>query len=141
MKKIILKFWLINFLLCILLFVIYIILITKTNYTDEMSVFKKILFVINVLFNLWVSTISLIAMAFCSLFFFLNLIEKIRNNYFLSFLSFLGIPTIWLICLIVINVKTGFTIYTTILILAIIYLFLTTIEFLKFRKKLKIHLL
>ncbi|HHT9020132.1 TPA: hypothetical protein ACT5CK_001291, partial [Flavobacterium psychrophilum] len=96
MKKIIFKSWIINLVISISLFVIYRLIIAETNYLESMSMFEKFLFFIDVLLNIWVSILSLIAMFFCSLFFFLNLVVNIRNNYYLSSLSFLGIPTIWI---------------------------------------------
>ncbi|EOG6904047.1 hypothetical protein [Flavobacterium psychrophilum] len=141
MKKIIFKSWIINLVISISLFVIYRLIIAETNYLESMSMFENFLFFIDVLLNIWVSILSLIAMFFCSLFFFLNLVVNIRNNYYLSSLSFLGIPTIWIIYLIVINIYTGFGFYRTILVLSMIYLFLTAVQFLKFRKKIKSYAL
>ncbi|EKT3966791.1 hypothetical protein SL053_000371 [Flavobacterium psychrophilum] len=141
MKKIIFKSWIINLVISISLFIIYRLIIAETNYLESMSMFEKFLFFIDVLLNIWVSILSLIAMFFCSLFFFLNLVVNIRNNYYLSSLSFLGIPTIWIIYLIVINIYTGFGFYRTILVLSMIYLFLTAVQFLKFRKKIKSYAL
>ncbi|EKT4551753.1 hypothetical protein ABF179_000924 [Flavobacterium psychrophilum] len=141
MKKIIFKSWIINLVISISLFIIYRLIIAETNYLESMSMFENFLFFIDVLLNIWVSILSLIAMFFCSLFFFLNLVVNIRNNYYLSSLSFLGIPTIWIIYLIVINIYTGFGFYRTILVLSMIYLFLTAVQFLKFRKKIKSYAL
>ncbi|HHT8813330.1 hypothetical protein K5L04_07725 [Flavobacterium psychrophilum] len=141
MKKIIFKSWIINLVISISLFIIYRLIIAETNYLESTSMFEKFLFFIDVLLNIWVSILSLIAMFFCSLFFFLNLVVNIRNNYYLSSLSFLGIPTIWIIYLIVINIYTGFGFYRTILVLSMIYLFLTAVQFLKFRKKIKSYAL
>ncbi|ELM3643796.1 hypothetical protein ACLHWR_08925 [Flavobacterium psychrophilum] len=141
MKKIIFKSWIINLVISISLFIIYRLIIAETNYLESMSMFEKFLFFIDVLLNIWVSILSLIAMFFCSLFFFLNLVVNIRNNYYLSSLSFLGIPTIWIVYLIVINIYTGFGFYRTILVLSMIYLFLTAVQFLKFRKKIKSYAL
>ncbi|ENA1814072.1 hypothetical protein ABF174_000671 [Flavobacterium psychrophilum] len=141
MKKIIFKSWIINLVISISLFIIYRLIIAETNYLESTSMFEKFLFFIDVLLNIWVSILSLIAMFFCSLFFFLNLVVNIRNNYYLSSLSFLGIPTIWIVYLIVINIYTGFGFYRTILVLSMIYLFLTAVQFLKFRKKIKSHAL
>ncbi|EKT4549266.1 hypothetical protein JE952_000877 [Flavobacterium psychrophilum] len=141
MKKIIFKSWIINLVISISLFVIYRLIIAETNYLESTSMFENFLFFIDVLLNIWVSILSLIAMFFCSLFFFLNLVVNIRNNYYLSSLSFLGIPTIWIVYLIVINIYTGFGFYRTILVLSMIYLFLTAVQFLKFRKKIKSYAL
>jgi hypothetical protein len=139
MKELIFKLWIINLLISIVLYAIYRIAISKTDYADAMNFFEKIAFIFNVLLSLWCSTLYLIAMFFCSLMFFFNLIEKIRDNHFLSFLSFLGIPSACVIYLIVVNILTHFEVYMTFLVFSIIYLILTTIEFLIFRRKINSH--
>ena len=139
MKKIIFKFWIINVLLSIVLFLIYRFTILQSDYSDALNGWQKFLSVVDVLFQFLLSGISFIAMIFCSLFIFLNLIVTIRNNYFFSFLTFFGISIIWLIYLLFINVGTDFKFCKTILILTIIYQFCTYIEFIQFRKKVNIY--
>jgi len=142
MKKIIFKFWIINFLIIITLYVIYRIVLIETNSTDG-NLFETFLSILHVLLNLSFAIIYLIGMFLCSLTFFLNLIQNIRDNYFLSLLTFLGIPSV---CVIYLIINTLIDIYsyngsvlTTFVIFSIIYLFLAAIEFLIFRKKIKSH--
>nr|WP_305049725.1 hypothetical protein [Elizabethkingia bruuniana] len=84
MKKIILKFWLINLLISILLFILYRITVMETKQAGE-TWLDTILYMMDILLSLGFSMIYLVVMVFSSLTFFLNLVEKIRNNYFLSF--------------------------------------------------------
>lgn len=142
MKKIIFKFWIINFLISIALFVIYRVVIAKTTSTDR-NFFDTFLHILDILLNLGFSVIYLIAMVICSLTIFLNLIGNIRNNYFLSFLSFLGFPSI---CIIYLMINALIDIYshnesvlTTLVIFSLIYLSFTAIEFLIFKKKSKTY--
>lgn len=140
MKKNILNFWLINLLISILLFILYRIIAMETKQAGE-TWLDTILYMMDILLNLGFSTIYLVAMVFSSLTFFLNLVEKIRNNYFLSFLTFSGIPifcVIYLMAGIPIDLyqyKESFLI--RLLGFSIIYLLCTGLEFLIFRKKIK----
>jgi hypothetical protein len=139
MKKIIFRFWIINFLISIALFFIYRVVIAETKPTDG-GFFESVLYILDILLNLGFSFIYLIAMVICSLAFFLNLIGNIRNNRLLSFLTFLGFPLICVVYL-VINVSIDVFLYDvsvlTLMIFSLIYLFLTTIEFLMLKKRLK----
>lgn len=140
MKKNILNFWLINLLISILLFILYRIIAMETKQAGE-TWLDTILYMMDILLNLGFSMIYLVAMVFSSLTFFLNLVEKIRNNYFLSFLTFSGIPifcVIYLMASIPIDLyqyKESFLI--RLLVFSIIYLLCTGLEFLIFRKKIK----
>ncbi|NHQ79882.1 hypothetical protein, partial [Elizabethkingia miricola] len=98
MKKIIFRFWLVNLLISILLFFLYKIVMMETKQTDA-TFLGNILYIIDILLNLGFSLIYLAVMVLGSLSFFLNLIEKIRNNSFLSFLAFSVIPLICVIYL------------------------------------------
>jgi len=143
MKKIIFKFWLVNLLISILLFFLYKIVMMETKQTDA-TFLGNILYIIDILLNLGFSLIYLAVMVFGSLSFFLNLVEKIRNNSFLSFLTFSGIP---LICVIYLGTNVLIEIYQynysfiiRPLVFLIVYLLCTGVEFLMFRKKVKKHL-
>ena len=125
MRKIIFKFWIINVLLSIVLFLIYRFTILQSDYSDALNGWQKFLSVIDVLFQFLLSGISLIAMIFCSLFILLNFLETIRNNYFFSFLTFFGVSIIWLGYLLFINIGTDFKFCKIILILTIVYQMLT----------------
>lgn len=140
MKKITLRFWLVNLLISILLYFAYRIAISETKETGT-TLLEKIFHILDILLNLGLSIIYLIVMTFSALTFFLNLIEKIRNNYFLSFLTFSGIP---FICIVFLAVNVAVDIYrynqsvlTKLLFFSVIYLSCTMIEFLIFRRKVK----
>lgn len=143
MKKIIFKFWLVNLLISILLFFLYKIVMMETKQTDA-TFLGNILYIIDILLNLGFSLIYLAVMVLGSLSFFLNLVEKIRNNSFLSFLAFSGIP---LICVIYLGTNVLIELYQynysfiiRPLVFLIVYLLCTGVEFLMFRKKVKKHL-
>ena len=142
MKKIILKFWIINLLISIILYFIYRIVIIEKNTLNDTSFFEKITILLDILLNLYFAIVFLVAMIICSLTFFLNLIEKIRNNYFLSFLTFLGLPIVfvmYLVVIVAIDICTNkVNILGTFLLFSIFYLFIATIEFLLFRKNPKL---
>ncbi|MDV3943578.1 hypothetical protein CMT69_01335 [Elizabethkingia anophelis] len=140
MKKIILNFWLVNLLISILLFFLYKIVMMETKQTDA-TFLGNILYIIDILLNLGFSLIYLAVMVLGSLPFFLNLIEKIRNNSFLSFLAFSGIP---LICVIYLMANVSIDLYQykeslliRLISFSIMYLLCTCVEFLIFRKKIK----
>jgi hypothetical protein len=142
MKKIIFRFWIINFLISIALFFIYRVVIAETKTTDG-GFFETVLDILDILLNLGLSFGYLIVMVICSLAFFLNLIGNIRNNRLLSFLTFLGFPLICVIYL-VINVSIDFFVYnvsllTTLMIFSLIYLCITAMAFLMFKRRLKVY--
>ena len=138
MNKIVFRFWVINFLISISLFFIYRIVISETKMIDG-NFFEKFIQILDLILNIGFSTIYFIAMIISSFAIFLNLIAKIRNNFYWSLLAFLGIP---LFCVLFIVIKLlidiylhNLTILTKLASFSIIYLFLTTIEFLLFRKR------
>lgn len=137
MKKIVFRFWGINLLISIILFVIYRIDISQTESIDGSS-FEKWMQILELILNIGFSLIYLVAMVICSFAVLLNLIEKIRTNTYLSLLTFLGLPSI---CVIIITTKllidirsSDLAFWATPAIFSIIYLFLTALEFLLFRK-------
>ena len=83
MKKIIFKFWIINLLISILLFVGYRIAISQTKIIDGNS-FEKWMQILEILLNLGFSLIYFAAMVLSSFAVLLNLIEKIRSNFYWS---------------------------------------------------------
>lgn len=138
MKKIVFRFWGINLLISVLLFFAYRISISQTA-TSNGNSFEQWMQIVEILLNLGFSLIYLIGMTIFSLAVLLNLVEKIRNNIYLSLLTFLGLPSI---CVIIIVIKlvidisfNDFALLRTFTIFSILYLFLTTIEFLLFRKR------
>jgi len=140
MKKIVFKYWLINFLISVVLFFIYNIVIAATKTTDG-NLFEKLMQILELLLNMGFAFIYFIAMVISSFVLLLNLVEKIRDNFYLSLLTFLGIPLfcfIFIITNVLIDIRLqNFTILTTLAIFSTIGLLLTTIQFLLFRKRIK----
>lgn len=138
MKKIVFKFWLINFLISVALFFIYNMVIAATKTIDG-NLFEKLMQILELYLNIGFAFIYFIVMVISSFALFLNLIEKIRNNFYLSLLTFLGIPLfcfIFIITNVLIDIRLhNLTILTTLAIFSTICLFLTTIQFLLFRKR------
>jgi len=100
MGKIIFRFWLVNVLISIALFILYRLVIAETN-TVATGFLETIIVILDIVVNLGFSTIYLFVVILCSLLFFLNHIEKIRRNKVLSFLTFSGIPAVCLVLLII----------------------------------------
>lgn len=142
MKKVLFKFYGVNFLMGIILYIAYrFFIINKLTNNDNW--FDKIISIIDAFLNVQFAIIFLAVIVFSSLTFFLNLIEKIRENYFLSLLTFLGIPLLLTIYLIfgLFNDynydQTSGSPLINIVMFSMIYLFIITIEFFLFRKTLK----
>jgi len=139
-KRIIFRYWLFNILISIVLFIIYRITITATNQADR-SFLDSFLQLLDAILNVAYSFIYLIGIAFCSLTIFLNQIDRIRTHFYLSLLTFLGIP-IFCVSYIIIHGLIDSSIYhitavLNLLVFSIIYLLLTTLQFLSFRKGIK----
>ncbi|WP_367330605.1 hypothetical protein [Sphingobacterium multivorum] len=139
MGKIIFRFWLVNVLISVALFVLYRLVIAETD-TAATGFLETIIVILDIIVNLVFSTIYLFAVILCSLLFFLNHIEKIRRNKGLSFLTFSGIPAVCLI-LLIIYILVGFYRYHMVLdplkmllLFSVIYLASTILEFILFRK-------
>ncbi|QRQ59193.1 hypothetical protein [Sphingobacterium multivorum] len=139
MGKIIFRFWLVNVLISVALFVLYRLVIAETD-TAATGFLETIIVILDIIVNLGFSTIYLFAVILCSLLFFLNHIEKIRRNKALSFLTFSGIPAVCLI-LLIIYILVGFYRYHMVLdplkmllLFSVIYLASTILEFILFRK-------
>ncbi|WP_286844227.1 MULTISPECIES: hypothetical protein [Sphingobacterium] len=142
MGKIIFRFWLVNVLISVALFVLYRLVIAETD-TAATGFLETIIVILDIIVNLGFSTIYLFAVILCSLLFFLNHIEKIRLNKGLSFLTFSGIPAVCLI-LLIIYILVGFYKYHMVLdplkmllLFSVIYLASTILEFILFRKIIK----
>ncbi|HBI88340.1 MULTISPECIES: hypothetical protein [Sphingobacterium] len=142
MGKIIFRFWLVNVLISVALFVLYRLVIAETD-TAATGFLETIIVILDIIVNLGFSTIYLFAVILCSLLFFLNHIEKIRRNKGLSFLTFSGIPAVCLI-LLIIYILVGFYKYHMVLdplkmllLFSVIYLASTILEFILFRKIIK----
>ncbi|KFF02803.1 hypothetical protein IX38_12595 [Chryseobacterium luteum] len=138
MKKLIFKYWITNVLISIILFILYRVVISEMQ-SDSEGFLDTLLFILEILISLGFSLVFLCGLLVFSLTFFLNLIKKIRDNRFLSLLTFIGIPVI---CLIYAMIYLSFPLQVnTILIMfvsfSIIYLIITTVQFLMFRKTIK----
>lgn len=141
MKKLIFKLWIDNVIISLSLFVIYRIVISKTDSDDE-SFFKWFLAMLEILLSLGFTLLLLGGMLLSSLLFFLNFFGKVRNNFYLSILTFLGIPVagifyiIWMMLMTVDwSGENSIGFLTTFLIFAIIYSLFNLIQFLIFRKR------
>jgi hypothetical protein len=139
MGKIIFRFWLVNVLLSVALFILYRLVIAETN-TAATGFLETIIVFLDIIANLGFSTIYLFAVILCSLLFFLNHIEKIRRNKVLSFLTFSGTPAVCL-ALLIIYILVGVYKYHMVLdplkmllLFSVIYLACTILEFVLFRK-------
>lgn len=140
MRKTIFKFWLINFIACIMLYMAYRVLFIAGSNSKEKDL-GIILDILNILFNLGFSLIYLITMAICSLTIFLNSATHIRQNSLLSLLTFSGLPAMVAIILAVKVIKdfgrSGESILTAPWIFSITYLIFTLITFLLFSKRIQ----
>lgn len=137
MKKILFKYWLANFSLGLLLYVIYRIIISKSEPAGE-SEFKKFIFILEILVNLGFSILYLAAVLVSSLTLVLNLFAKIRNNFYASLFTFLGIPLVCIMYLLFIYSQLDYDTHNTLsslVILAVIYFVFTGLQFLMFRRK------
>lgn len=140
MKKIIFRYWSLNIAVTILLYFAYRITISETDYADG-DFLDWILHILDIVVNLLYSLAYLVGMALCSFAIFLNLIDKVRNNFYLSLSSFIGIPLIYVV-IITLNILRDellqdnyVTIFRNLLIFSIIYLHFTGLQFSLFRKK------
>lgn len=140
MKKLIFKFWIINFITSIVLFIIYRIVIMESKTTDG-NWFENFIAILDILLNIILSTVYLIGILICSLPLFLNLKKSIRNNYYLSVLTFLGLPFLFIVTVIIIlsTDNQSFKIRPMQIFgaFSLIYIFLSSIQFLIFRRKIK----
>lgn len=142
MKKIVFRFSLINIGLGIVLFLLYRVIIDRLNPPDTTTL-EKFYTVMDIFMQVVLSSLYLVAIAVSSLLFFLNQIDRIRNNYYLSFLTFSGIP-LFFVLFVGVNIALDLHQYDIIpssikmlLGFSILYLLCTVVEFLIFRSKIK----
>lgn len=140
MKKLIFKFWITNFFISITLFIIYRIIISQTETTESNS-FEFLINILDILLSLGYSLFYLVATLVSSLTFFLNNVEKIRNNYYLSFFTFSGLPFLFVLYLMIVYFIDFYpnevSFMMTLFVFSLLYLIITISEFLIFRKKIK----
>jgi len=140
MKKVLFKFWILNILVSIMLFFSYRIYINETT-SDGPNLFEKFVAILEILMNVWFSVAYILLMFVCSLTFFLNLIDAIRNNFYLSLLTFIGLPFVFVICL-MIRVLLDYYAYddsvlTAFALFSGMYVFFSAMQFLVFRKRIE----
>nr|WP_294784816.1 hypothetical protein [uncultured Flavobacterium sp.] len=144
MKKLIFKFWIINFMISIVLFTIYRIVIIETKSTDG-NWFENFIAILDILLNIILSIVYLIGILICSLPLFLNLKKNIRNNYYFSLMTFLGLPFIFIATAVVIlsTDNQSFKIKPMQIFgaFSLLYVFFSSMQFLMFRRKIKKYLL
>ena len=126
--------------MCIALFISYRVVIAESKPVDE-SWIEKFLYFLDILLNLGFSIIYLLFMIVGSLAIFFNQIEKIRNHRYLSLLSFIAVP---LLAVIVLGIRLGIDLYTdgrsifsTLVVFALLYLLLNSLTFLIFSKSMR----
>lgn len=139
-KKKIFRFWIVNILMCIALFISYRVVIAESEPLNTTWI-EKFLHVLDVLLNLGFSLLYLLVMIVGSSAIFFNQIEKIRNQHYLSLLTFITVP---LLVVIVLGIRLGIDLYTdgqsifsTLVVFALLYLLLNSLTFFIFSKSMK----
>ncbi|SDH27137.1 hypothetical protein SAMN05421827_12099 [Pedobacter terrae] len=140
MNKIIIRYWIIDLLIGLVLYAAYTVTIMNKTETDT-GFFADVLYLFNIVLNLGYSLLYLTAVVVCSFSVFFNFIKKVRHNAVLSWLSFSGAPilgvAIPVISLWVSTYGVSKNLLTELLILSIVYPCFTTILYLLFRRKYK----
>lgn len=135
MRKYIFKFWLLNFLLTAILFLIYYILAFTQLKSSDGNLFETILEFLFTLFNLYYTFVYSIVMIVFSTAFFLNLKEIVRTNFFLSLLTFMGAPLVAMIYILIdLYPYDSFTVVWWIGF-PLVYLLFIIVQFYMFRRK------
>ncbi|KFC19457.1 hypothetical protein [Chryseobacterium sp. FH1] len=137
MAKLIFKYWLINALFCIALFIFHRVLISEKAYADDDWI-EFIINILDILMNLGFSLIFLVVFPLGALTFFLNLIKQIKSRYYLSLLTFVAVPvgvSIYVLIAVIDFASSGRSLLTTVLILSIIYLIFNYFQFRLFRQR------
>lgn len=142
-SKIVVKYWLFNLLISIILYILYRYTIIQTAQKHDELLWDKLMRILSIMLNFGLIFIYLFGMLCCSLGILLNLFKRIRYQFILSFLSFLGIPAIYLIFILISFVYDGFLSSEqnpihTFIIFIFAYVLCTLIQFLLFRKRIKI---
>jgi predicted membrane channel-forming protein YqfA (hemolysin III family) len=137
MKKITFKYWLTNILIGIMLFIAYRVVIAESNVGDD-GFLGSIIQILDAFLSISYSFVYLLAIVFCSLTIFLNQIDRIRNNNFLSLLTFVGLPFCCVIFIAVVWISDGLHVVNSannLLIFSAVYLVFCAIQFSFFRKR------
>lgn len=137
MRKLILKYWITNVLFSLTLFAVHRILIADKEYSN--ANWLDFFFSLTEIFvNLGLSLIFLVLFPVCSLTFFLNLMIRVRNQYYLSLLTFIIVPlafSVYILTAFIDTFSSGNSVFETILILLLIYLTFNCIQFRMFRQR------
>lgn len=140
MHRTILKYWIIDLLIGLVLYAAYTITIMNKTASGN-GFFANVLYFLDIVLNLGYSLLYLIAVAICSFTVFLNFFSKIRHHPILSWLSFSGAPVLVvampIISLWISTYDFSKNVMTELLIFSILYPCITTILYLQFRKKYK----
>lgn len=139
MKKITFKYWLTNILISIVLFIAYRVVIAGSNESDT-GFLGSIFQILDAFLNVTYSFVYLLAIAFCSLTIFLNLIDRIRNNNFLSLLTFVGLPFCCVIFIAVVWISDGLHVISSannLLVFSAVYLLFCILQYSFFRKRME----
>jgi len=137
MRKLLLKYWIVNILFSLTLFVIHRILLSQKEYADD-TWLEFLINITDILINLGFSLIFLVLLPVCSLTFFLNLFGSIRSNFYLSLLTFTGVPaavSVYLLAACIDVFSSESSVFMTMLILSLVYLVFNYIQFQMFRKR------
>jgi hypothetical protein len=135
MKKYIFKFWLLNFLLTAILFLIYYVLAFTQLKSNNGNLFEIILDFLFTLFNLYYTLAYSIVMVVFSTAFFLNLQRAIRTNYFLSSLTFIAAPLVALVYILIDLYPYNSFVVVWWIGFPLVYLLFIIFQFYIFRKK------
>lgn len=139
MKKYIFKFWLLNFLLTAILFLIYYVLAFTQLKSNNGNLFEIILDFLFTLFNLYYILAYSIVMIVFSTAFFLNLQKTIRANNFLSALTFIAIPLVAVIYILIDLYPYNSFVVVWWIGFPLAYLLFIIFQFYIFRKKINKH--
>jgi len=127
-----------DLLIGFILYFAYRITIMNITATGE-GLLANILYILDIILNLGLSLIYLVAVVICSFTVFLNFISKIRDSSILSWFSFSGLPILLLTAFIISLWADAYdfsgNIMTKILIFSILYPCITTVLYRQFRKK------
>lgn len=139
-KKTVFKFWLLNILTIIILFVTYRIVISETETASENN-WESFLSIIEILINLGLSFIFVVGSLVFSLANLLNLWDVVRRKKYLSLMSFFFLPFLAFVGYHYIFYVGEADIFNSIFgpftLFSISYLIMLGLQYIFFRRKLK----
>ncbi|WP_293789350.1 hypothetical protein [uncultured Pedobacter sp.] len=138
MTKFILKYWMIDLLVGIVLYIAYVMAIMGSSASGN-GFGATIRYIADLVLNIGFSLLYLVAAIICSFTIFLNFIREIRFSPFFSWLSFSGAPILLIGMFIASLSLDGYhysgNVMTKLWIFVILYPCITTILYLQFRKQ------